>query len=241
MIARAVRAARRLHVALDGLRARRRCATTRRTSARCSSSSGSTAARSSPPTSRCSRARSRRQDGTYTRRYPPRGLFAHPVGYSLSSTPGRAGLERFYNDELTGPRPGELQNTLSTACRASAAQGDDLRTTLDPAAQQVALDAARRAHGRGRRARPAHRAREGDGVASPATTRTRCAAPAQTTRAQHAHPDSPLLQPRHAGRLPAGLDVQGRDGDRRDRQRQVTRPTSRVDGAQRRWRSPACR
>ncbi len=43
----------------------------------------------------------RRQDGAYTRRYPLRGLFAHPVGYSYLN-PGTAGLERFYNGELLG-------------------------------------------------------------------------------------------------------------------------------------------
>lgn len=79
----------------------------------------------------------RRQDGAYTRRYPLNGLFAHPVGYSYLN-PGTAGLERFYNGQLTGRSQG-LQNTLRRL-QGKRRQGDDLRTALDPAAQQVALD-----------------------------------------------------------------------------------------------------
>ncbi len=79
----------------------------------------------------------RRSDGAYTRRYPLRGLFAHPVGYSYLN-PGTAGLERFYNGELTGRSEG-LENALRRL-QGKRRQGNDLRTALDPVAQQVALD-----------------------------------------------------------------------------------------------------
>jgi peptidoglycan glycosyltransferase len=79
----------------------------------------------------------RRSDGTYTRRYPQQGLFAHAVGYSYLN-PGTAGLERFYNGPLTGRGEG-LRQTLRRL-QGERPQGDDLRTALDPAAQQVALD-----------------------------------------------------------------------------------------------------
>lgn len=79
----------------------------------------------------------RRQDDTYTRRYPLRGLFAHAVGYSYLN-PGNSGLERFYNGELLGRDQG-LQNTLRRI-QGKRRVGNDLRTALDPAAQQVALD-----------------------------------------------------------------------------------------------------
>jgi len=79
----------------------------------------------------------RRQDGAYTRRYPLRGLLAHPVGYSYLN-PGNAGLERFYNGQLLGRSEG-LQNTLRRL-QGKRRRGSDLRTALDPAAQQVALD-----------------------------------------------------------------------------------------------------
>ena len=79
----------------------------------------------------------RRSDGAYTRRYPLRGLFAHPVGYSYLN-PGTAGLERFYNGQLTGRSEG-LQNALRRL-QGKRRKGDDLHTSLDPVAQQVALD-----------------------------------------------------------------------------------------------------
>jgi penicillin-binding protein A len=82
-------------------------------------------------------ARSVRQsDGTYTRRYPQGSLFGHAVGYNFVRQ-GRAGLERSYNADLSGRKDelGSLLDRLSGAKR----QGDDLRTTLNPAAQRVAL------------------------------------------------------------------------------------------------------
>ena len=44
-------------------------------------------------------------------------------------------------------------------------------------------------------------------------------------RAAQPRPGRAAAQPRDAGRLPAGLDVQGRDRDRRDRQRASSRRT----------------
>jgi len=89
----------------------------------------------------------RAQDGTvlagsralgnhrYGRRYPLGDLFAHPVGYT-SIDRGRTGLEEFYNDPLTGRRNdavGALERLLGPRD-----VGDDLQTTLDEPAQQVA-------------------------------------------------------------------------------------------------------
>lgn len=79
----------------------------------------------------------RRSDGTYTRRYPQNGLFSHAVGYAYLN-PGTAGLERFYNGPLTGRGQG-LQRTLRKL-QGKREEGDDLRTALDPVAQQVAID-----------------------------------------------------------------------------------------------------
>jgi peptidoglycan glycosyltransferase len=83
-------------------------------------------------------ARSLRQpDKSYVRSYPSGRLFSHAVGYSFVRQ-GRAGLERFYDDDLSG-RSGELGSLLD---RLSGAEqtGDNLVTTLDPAAQRVALE-----------------------------------------------------------------------------------------------------
>jgi penicillin-binding protein A len=77
----------------------------------------------------------KRSDGTYTRAYPRKGLFAHAVGYDFL-LPGFAGLERFYNGPLTGRSTG-LAGTLKRL-QGHGDEGDDLRTSLDPAAQSIA-------------------------------------------------------------------------------------------------------
>jgi penicillin-binding protein A len=86
-------------------------------------------------------ARSVRRPGDiFTRRYPSGALFAHAVGYSFT-TIGRAGVERSRNDELTGRRT-ELVTALESIL-GRAEEGDDVTTTLDSRAQQVAVDALR--------------------------------------------------------------------------------------------------
>ncbi len=78
------------------------------------------------------------QAGTFHRVYPPAAKsFAHILGYSFPN-PGRAGLEQTYNDDLGGRR-NELGSILDEL-RGKQHTGDDLRTTLDPRAQKVAID-----------------------------------------------------------------------------------------------------
>lgn len=83
-------------------------------------------------------ARSTRDDeGIYHRSYPQGKRFGHPVGYSYSSI-GQTGLERFRDDELTGQK-----NAITTTFDqliGKQREGDDVRTSLDPKAQQMALD-----------------------------------------------------------------------------------------------------
>ena len=91
----------------------------------------------------------RAQDGTvlagnralpgerYERRYPEGALFSHAVGFS-SLDRGRAGIEDYYNDPLTGRRTdavGALERLLGPQ-----KIGDDLGTTLVPRAQQAAYE-----------------------------------------------------------------------------------------------------
>jgi penicillin-binding protein A len=78
------------------------------------------------------------QGDTFGRRYPTAELFAHAIGYSYTSI-GRAGLERSRNDELTGERT-ELVSALESILGRSD-EGDDIRTTLNARAQQVAMEA----------------------------------------------------------------------------------------------------
>jgi peptidoglycan glycosyltransferase len=79
-----------------------------------------------------------RPGDTFGRRYPTGELFAHAIGYSYTSI-GRAGLERSRNDVLTGERT-ELVTAFESILGRSN-EGDDIRTTLNAEAQQVALDA----------------------------------------------------------------------------------------------------
>ena len=76
-------------------------------------------------------------DGRYERRYPTGPLFAQAVGFQDVRF-GRQGLERHYNDQLTGRKEelGAIVDSLVERDRV----GDDLKTTLVPEAQQVAYD-----------------------------------------------------------------------------------------------------
>jgi penicillin-binding protein A len=82
-------------------------------------------------------ARSLKQaDNSYVRTYPAGRLFSHAVGYSFVRQ-GRAGLERYYDDDLSG-RNSEL-GSLIDRLSGSEQEGDNLLTSLDPGAQRVAL------------------------------------------------------------------------------------------------------
>ena len=75
---------------------------------------------------------------TFRRTYPAGGLFAHAIGYSYTNL-GRAGLERFRNDELTGEH--DQLTTLIDQLSGKDREGDDVQTTLSPGAQRAALQA----------------------------------------------------------------------------------------------------
>ncbi len=78
-------------------------------------------------------------DELYKRRYTAEGrLFSHAIGYDFLRS-GRAGLEREYNDELTGRR-NELASIFDEL-RGRQRVGDSLITNLDAGGQRVALGA----------------------------------------------------------------------------------------------------
>jgi penicillin-binding protein A len=85
-----------------------------------------------------SRPEGRGKRRTYRRSYPQGELFGHPVGYSYISV-GETGLEQSQNDALTG----DLNEfgTIFRELQGGDREGDDVVTTLDPVAQQVAFDA----------------------------------------------------------------------------------------------------
>ena len=78
----------------------------------------------------------RTSEGTYERSYPTGEEFPHAIGYSYL-TLGRAGLERFRNSYLNGESGTNLQRILDQL-QGKQRQGNDVFTTLDPVAQQVA-------------------------------------------------------------------------------------------------------
>lgn len=78
-----------------------------------------------------------RLDPRYVREYPTDTLFSHEVGYAFVER-GSAGLDRFYNDDLSG-QGDDLENIFGDL--GGEPVGDDLHTTLDPAAQRTALSA----------------------------------------------------------------------------------------------------
>jgi peptidoglycan glycosyltransferase len=76
-------------------------------------------------------------DERFRRRYPTDELFAHAIGYSFTKL-GRSGLEQFRNDPLTGRRT-ELIGAVDSLL-GDRGVGDSIRTTLDPKAQQAAIE-----------------------------------------------------------------------------------------------------
>jgi peptidoglycan glycosyltransferase len=81
----------------------------------------------------------RGSEGTYERTYPTGEEFASTVGYSYIE-PGRSGLERFRNAALSGQTGTNLQ-TILNQLQGKKPHGDEIVTTLDPAAQRVAITA----------------------------------------------------------------------------------------------------
>ena len=86
-----------------------------------------------------SRRQGRGKAAIYVRDYPQGRLFSHAVGYSFVQR-GSAGLEKSANEVLSGEGD-ELTNLLDEIGGRGARRGDDIRTTLDPNAQRVALEA----------------------------------------------------------------------------------------------------
>ncbi len=72
----------------------------------------------------------------YVRRYPEGSLYGHPIGYSFVRQ-GDSEFEQFHNDELIGSESefGSILDQLSGRNQ----EGDDVVTSLDPAAQSTAL------------------------------------------------------------------------------------------------------
>jgi peptidoglycan glycosyltransferase len=73
----------------------------------------------------------------YVRRYPEGSLFGHPIGYSFV-TQGDSEFEKYHNDELVG-NESEFTSILDEL-QGGKQEGNDIVTSIDPAAQRLALD-----------------------------------------------------------------------------------------------------
>ncbi len=80
----------------------------------------------------------RTRKGTYERLYPSGEEFAQAIGYSYPLTFRRTGLERYRNAPLSGQNQSGLQSILDQF-QGRPEKGDEVITTLDPAAQRAAL------------------------------------------------------------------------------------------------------
>jgi penicillin-binding protein A len=78
----------------------------------------------------------RGENRIYTRTYPTRGLFAHPVGFSYIRN-GRRSLEQSRNDELVGEED-EFASILS-GLESRKREGNDVVTNLDARGTQAAV------------------------------------------------------------------------------------------------------
>src|SRR5882672_3193323 len=79
---------------------------------------------------------SSRSESVFERRYPTGDEFAHAIGYYFTNL-GRTGLERYRNAALNGRSGNDLQ-TILDQLQGKKRRGNEVITTLDPNAQQVA-------------------------------------------------------------------------------------------------------
>jgi penicillin-binding protein A len=82
----------------------------------------------------------RGREGTYRRTYPTGPLFAQTVGYSFTDL-GQSGVERYRNPALDGETSATNLQAILDQLQGKRRQGDEVITTLDPAAQQAAIAA----------------------------------------------------------------------------------------------------
>ena len=82
----------------------------------------------------------RGREGTYQRTYPTGEEFSNAIGYSYTDL-GQAGLERFRNPALDGETSATNLQAILDQLQGKRRQGDEVLTTLDPAAQQTAIAA----------------------------------------------------------------------------------------------------
>ena len=161
----------------------------------------------------------RGREGTFQRTYPTGSLFAQTVGYSYTDL-GQSGLERYRNPALDGETSATNLQAILDQLQGKRRQGDEVLTTLNPAAQRTAAAAL----GEHRGAVVALDPRTGavEVMAStPSYDPNLLRSSSALSNGLTNDPSAPLVNRATAVRLRARLDVQGRDRHRRDRHRAV--------------------
>ena len=164
----------------------------------------------------------RGREGTYHRTYPTGSLFAQTVGYSFTDL-GQSGIERYRNPALDGETSATNLQAILDQLQGKRRQGDEVITTLNPAAQRTAMAAL----GEHRGAVVALDPRTGavEAMAStPSYDPNLLSSPSAYERLDPRLLRDAAGQPRDPVRLRARLDVQGGDRHRRDRHRPVHAP-----------------
>lgn len=82
----------------------------------------------------------RGREGVYRRTYPTGSLFAQTVGYSYTDL-GQSGIERYRNLVLNGEENTTNLQAILDQLQGKRRQGDEVVTTLEPAAQRAATTA----------------------------------------------------------------------------------------------------
>jgi peptidoglycan glycosyltransferase len=75
---------------------------------------------------------------TYVRHYPMGSLFGHPIGYSFIEV-AQSEFEKFHNEELTGEE--SEFGTILDELTGQKQEGEQIVTSLDPHAQEIAMHA----------------------------------------------------------------------------------------------------
>ena len=160
----------------------------------------------------------RGREGTYHRTYPTGSLFAQAVGYSFTDL-GQSGIERYRNAALDGEGSATNLQAILDQLQGKRRQGDEVITTLEPAAQRAAISAL----GEHRGAVVALDPRTGAVqvmASTPSYDPNLLSSSSAYERLTRDSRDAPG-QPRDPVRVRARIDVQGGDGHSCDRHRPV--------------------
>ncbi len=162
------------------------------------------------------------EEGIYERFYPTGPLFSNAIGYYFTNR-GSTGLEHYRSAALNGQTSTGVQRILDQL-QGKKPRGDKVVTTLDPAAQTVALKALEGHHGGVLALEPKSGAVTVM-ASSPSFNPNAVRSTKQFQRLAIGQPEQTVRQPHHPVRLRPRLDLQGGHGDGGDRHGRSTPPS----------------